>query len=64
MPEHKMYLSSTLVNSEKTVDVQHKEQTHKESVENPIYAGRGNFNKNYVKAKRETTLMPGVYTNY
>ena len=30
----------TLVKYEKTVDVQHKEQTRKESVENSLYAGR------------------------
>ena len=42
------HISTTPVNNEKAVDVQYKEQTNKESVENPIYEGRGNFNKNYV----------------
>ena len=31
------------------MDGQHKEQSNEESVENPIYAGRGNFNKTIVK---------------
>ena len=30
----------TLVNNEMAVDVQYKKQSNKESVENPIYAGR------------------------
>ena len=33
----------TLVNNEKAVDVQYKKQSNKESVENPIYAGRATY---------------------
>ena len=37
-----IYHVITLVENEKAVDMQHKEQSNKESVQNPIYAGRGN----------------------
>ena len=33
----------TLVNNEMAVDVQYKKQSNKESVENPIYAGRATY---------------------
>ena len=34
-------LNYTLVKNESAVDVQHKEQSNNESVENPTYSGRG-----------------------
>ena len=36
---HIYYVDTTLVNNEKAVDVQYKEQSNKESVENIIYEG-------------------------
>ena len=40
---HMTYIMlNCIVKKEKAVHVQHKEQSNKESVENPVYAGRGN----------------------